>query len=71
MRTFIENGYYLIETTEYKIKVRFIRYVGDHNALCEAVKIMWSTLPCTYIYEGAKYTWNISLLKLIARRKQR
>lgn len=71
MRTFIKNGYYLIETTEYKIKVKFKRYVGSNNALCEVVKIMRSTLPDNYMYEGVEYTWNISLLKIIARKVER
>ena len=69
MRTFVEGGYYLIETKEYKVKVRFERYIGNNNALCEVVKIIYNTLPINYMFEGAKLTWNISLLKLIARRK--
>lgn len=70
MRTFVENGSYIIETEEYKIVVKFKRYIGCNNALCTVTKIIFSTLPPDYLYEGCELTWNIRLLKLIARKKR-
>lgn len=55
MKTFIQDGHYIIETKEYKIVVKFKRYLGCNSALCEVVKIKYSLLPPDYLFEGVEY----------------